>query len=74
MSLVRVALCSTGACGVTLPLFLENKLKGLSYVALPPLFAVSYYFRPGSDGVEAGYPATGRRESETEKLFTKQEN
>ena len=37
-------------------LFLENKLKGLSYVALPRLFLVSYYFRTGSDGVGVGYP------------------
>lgn len=40
-------------------LFLENKLKALSYVALPRLFPVSYYFRPGSDGVKVGYPERG---------------
>lgn len=64
LCLVRVALCTEGcsskACWVTVPLFLENKLKGLSYVALPPLFPVSYYFRPGSDGVRPGYPARRR--------------
>lgn len=49
-------LCSSKACWVTVLQFLENKLKGLSYVALPRLFPVSYYFRPGSDGVGAGYP------------------
>lgn len=40
-------------------LLLENKLKGLSYVALPRLFTVCYYFRPGSDGVGAGNPERG---------------
>lgn len=47
---------SSKACRVTFLLFLENKLKGLSYVALPRLFAGAYYFRPGSGGVGAGYP------------------
>lgn len=46
-------LYSSKACWVTVLQFLENKL---SYVALPRLFPVSYYFRPGSDGVGAGYP------------------
>lgn len=63
LCLVRVTLdpASRGseACWVTVLLFLENKLKGPSYVALPRLFPVSYYFRPGSDEVGAGYPERG---------------
>lgn len=42
-------------------LFLENELKGLSYVALPCLFPVSYYFRPGSDEVELDILKVGGR-------------
>lgn len=62
LCLIRVALDCGGrgkAFWVMVLLFLENKLKGLSYVALPRLFPVSYYFRPGSDGVGAGYPERG---------------
>lgn len=71
-------LCSSKACWVTVLQFLENKLKGLSYVALPRLFPVSYYFRPGSDGVGAGYPEVAGGElvggRGAEKHFTEQEN
>lgn len=42
-------------------LFLESELKGLSYVALPCLFPVSYYFRPGSDEVELDILKVGGR-------------
>lgn len=64
---------SSRACRVTVLLFLENKLKGLSYVALPRLFPVSYYFRPGSDGVGAGYPERwrqGRRRGRGQKSIS----
>ena len=40
-------------------MFLENKPKGLSYVAPPRLLHFSYYFRPGSNGVGGGYPESG---------------
>lgn len=74
LCLVQVTLDSAShsskACWVTVLLFLENKLKGLSYVALPRLFPVSYYFRPGSDGVRAGYPERGEWRSGGQKSIS----
>lgn len=78
LCLVQVTLSSASskACWVTVLLFLENKLKGLSYVALPRLFPslIISGLAPmelGLDILRGGRVGGG---AGAEKHFTKQEN